>query len=250
MNIFTKCILFSLSLFSLVFTCLTLFHFTQFISDIPLVSCNTSAHQILLDKTDEDPVLYATQATVIDISLLCIFIIQHSSLLPIQDFLSETLRLPVLNRSFLNLFTSASLQLLMHLWRPIPQYAVWVVSTEEPSRQLGFITVHLICWLLIYILMITMDITDFLGIKQVYYQATGRPAPATLKSQQLKSLHKKVRHPSFLGFLMIFWIHPFMRLDRLLLAVVWSLYMAVVWRPGVNDYNYVIQQQAAKRSVM
>lgn len=37
------------------------------------------------------------------------------------------------------------------------------------------------------------------------------------------------------------------RLDRLLLAAVWSLYMLMVWRPDFSDYDYVVYQQKAKQ---
>lgn len=60
----------------------------------------------------------------------------------------------------------------MHCWRPIPQYIFWSVNTDEQFKEVIFKGIHILCWLMIYLMMISMDITDLFGIKQVSKRTT------------------------------------------------------------------------------
>jgi len=249
MNVVNKVFLTALLFCSIVYTISSIISFTKFLSDFSTkannMSLTTTRSSLFGDSTEA--VSHSVEALVVDISLLCIFIIFHSSLVPAQNILSSMLKLPVLNKMLYSLLTSVSLQLLMRWWMPIPEYTLWTVDTHEAKKLQVFFGIHVVSWILIYAMMISMDTTDLLGIKQVYCYMTGCQES---KSEQLKRLHKKMRHPSFIGFMIIFWIYPCMSLDRLLLASVCSLYMLLAWRPDTFSYNYLVQQNVIKRSVL
>ncbi|XP_017875090.1 nurim homolog isoform X3 [Ceratina calcarata] len=83
-----------------------------------------------------------------------------------------------------------------------------------------------------------MDLSELAGLKQVYYKFSSRPCPIVMKSRGLLRYYMHMRHPSLTGFLIIFWIHPYMTLDRLLLASILTIYMGLMWTIDKEDYDY------------
>ncbi|KAG7211511.1 hypothetical protein KM043_010779 [Ampulex compressa] len=75
-------------------------------------------------------------------------------------------------------------------------------------------------------------------MKEVYYKFSARPSPIEMKSRELLRYYAHMRHPSFTGFLLILWIFPFMTIDRCLLALMITIYMALMWSIDREDYNY------------
>lgn len=235
----------------------TLSFFITFVTSIQLVQFlstfrNVSAINVTdISEGNEEKASQAVWSTVIDIVLLCIFIIQHSSFSSLINTLLSAVNLQVLERSVYNLTTSCAIQFLMHYWKFIPTYTIWALDTEDDYYiKLVFTLAQFAGWIIIYGGCIVMSVTEILGIKQVYYYVTGRPDPVLLKSPALKHLHTSMAHPSLIGFLMVFWIYPYMSLDRLILAVIWSVYMFLAWQPDDNDYNYVLEQRLKKQSTM
>lgn len=56
-----------------------------------------------------------------------------------------------------------------------------------------------------------MDLPEILGIKQIYYDIQGLNEPYLYKARSLNRLLSNIRHPSFVGFSLIFWITNLMR---------------------------------------
>lgn len=229
--------------------------FITFVTSIQLVQFLSTFRNIsVVNVTDtsegsEEKISEAVWATVIDIVLLCVFVIQHSSFSSLSNTLLAAVNLQVLERSVYNLTTSCAIQFLIHYWRFIPTYTIWVLNTDDSYYiTLIFTLAQFTGWIIIYGGCIVMSVTEILGIKQVYYYVTGRPDPVLLKSPALKHLHTSMAHPSLIGFLMVFWIYPCMSLDRFILAVIWSVYMFLAWQPDDNDYNYVLEQRLKKQS--
>lgn len=56
----------------------------------------------------------------------------------------------------------------MIYWRPIPYYVLWSITLEQsPMFKLMFQLLHSLSWLSLYIMCISLDITELLGIKWV-----------------------------------------------------------------------------------
>ncbi|XP_054275778.1 nurim homolog [Macrosteles quadrilineatus] len=247
MRLLSKLFYSVLSFCSLVFTLSSLITFYKFLSDFPSkISLATTAPQSDADAA----VPNAVEAVAVDLSLLCVFIILHSSLIPLHKVISSVLGMPFLNKVFYSVISALSLQLIVRWWMPIPEFTFWNVDTQDVDKLRFFTGVHIVSWILIYAMMITIGLPDLLGLKQVYCHMTGRSEESTLNSERMKHFHQKMRHPSFLGFALIFWVYPCMRLDRLLLATVWTLYMLLAWRPDTYTFNYLVQQNMAKRSAL
>ena len=145
--------------------------------------------------------------------LISAFVLQHS--LMASDFVKRmfsSLKIEDLERSVYNACSAAVLHLLIKTWVPISWMALWNIPTSPYSKiWLVIAAIHVLGWVTIYSGCLMMDMSDLVGLKQVYYKISDRPCPMSMKSRDLRRFYSHMRHPSFTGFLVILWIHPFMR---------------------------------------
>lgn len=99
----------------------------------------------------------------------------------------------------------------MNYWQNISQVSLWNFNPMSKIIYWIIMLIHTIAWVVIYVGNICMDLNELLGIKQIYYSIKNLPDPNTYKSKELRRLYSHIRHPSFLGFLLILWIVPVMR---------------------------------------
>ncbi|XP_017875089.1 nurim homolog isoform X2 [Ceratina calcarata] len=132
-----------------------------------------------------------------------------------------------------------TLHLLISKWEFISSVTLWKVDTfSNDVSWYTFTTLHVLAWIIIYSGCLMMDLSELAGLKQVYYKFSSRPCPIVMKSRGLLRYYMHMRHPSLTGFLIIFWIHPYMTLDRLLLASILTIYMGLMWTIDKEDYDY------------
>lgn len=157
----------------------------------------------------------ASWSLFVNQSLLSIFIAQHSILaLPaVKTWLSSP-NLLVFRRCIYVTLTSVSLQIILKYWHPIPEVVLWNIDTNVEVYWWSFVLLHVFAWTIIYIGTICLDVNELLGIKQVYYNIRELPDPNEYKSPDLKRLYLHMRHPSFIGFIFILWLVPYMRFVR------------------------------------
>lgn len=145
-------------------------------------------------------------------SLLSTFMLQHS--LMATDFVKHLfckLNMDYMERSIYNVVSALALHLLLNQWQIIPSIALWKVDTSSNNvLWCIFTAAHVLAWSIIYSGCLMMDISELTGIKQVYYKFSSRPSPMVMKSKGLSRYYSHMRHPSFTGFLIILWIHPYM----------------------------------------
>lgn len=177
---------------------------------------------------------------IVDVSLLSIFMLQHS--LMATDFAKHLfckLRIDYMERSIYNVASAISLHLLFNNWRTVSSVALWKVNTSSSdSLWFTFTAFHALAWTIIYCGCVMMDLGELSSIKQIYYKFSNRPSPMAMKSKGLLRFYSHMRHPSFTGFLIVLWIHPYMTLDRLFLASILTIYMASMWTIDKEDCDY------------
>ncbi|KAJ8915846.1 hypothetical protein NQ315_004659 [Exocentrus adspersus] len=188
---------------------------------------------------EQDPWLYTSWGLLVDTALLTLFVLQHSLLASskIKDIFNSY-GLQVIYRTLYVITTSAALLVLIKYWIGTPHVILWQYNMSHRPVFLLYSCIHVVAWLIIYVGNICTDVTELLGIKQVYYSMVKLPDPNVRKSFQLQRLTKHMRHPSFLAFVLIFWVYPVMSLDRLLLATILTCYMYIAWNPDDRDYHY------------
>ncbi|OAD60033.1 Nurim like protein [Eufriesea mexicana] len=149
------------------------------------------------------------------------------------------LHMDYMERSIYNVATAMSLHLLFNKWQIISSITLWKVNTSSDNVSwYTFTAFHVLAWSIIYSGCLMMDISELAGIKQVYYKFSLRSNPMLMKSKELLRYYSHMRHPSFTGFIIILWIYPYMTLDRLLLALILTVYMTLMWTIDKEDYNY------------
>ncbi|KAL0132506.1 hypothetical protein PUN28_000329 [Cardiocondyla obscurior] len=221
---------------SFVYTCYILCKLTYFLSSQN--DENESSHMLKDDNATETTL----QSLLLDMLLVTIFVFQHSLMannLTKQIF--SRLNIEHLSRSIYNLCTSASLQFLINNWQQTPTATIWKFDTSNELVYMLFSGLHVFAWSIIYSGCIMLDIAELCGLKQIWYKMSNRSNPLDAKSRELCRYMRHMRHPSFTGFLLILWIYPIMSVDRVLLAILLTVYMALLWTIDSEDYNYHVK---------
>lgn len=162
-------------------------------------------------KSNGDEWLQISWSLFSNMFLLSLFILQHSLLaLPIVKKAFVSTGFQTIERSSYTIATAFVLQVLMKNWREIQEVTLWEFRLTRFSWWF-FVAVHVFAWTIIYVGNICMDVTELIGVKQVYYSIKGFAEPNSFKSIPLKRLHSHMRHPGFLAFLILFWCIPVLR---------------------------------------
>nr|CAH0102071.1 unnamed protein product [Daphnia galeata] len=179
----------------------TMWNLTWFVSNIKSSSQNSISQP---DQGVFFPMMF-------NAGLVVLFIAQHSFLKTNQigSYLTRQRITSSIARSIYVILTSVTLQIIVAFWTPITSYCS-----------------------------VLLDLPDLIGIRQIYYFCLNLTEITDLKSTELQRLYSHKRHPSYVGILILLWVTPLMSLDRFLLALAFSLYMAVAWEPTLDDRRY------------
>jgi protein-S-isoprenylcysteine O-methyltransferase Ste14 len=171
-------------------------------------------------------------ALAVDIGLLLLFGLQHS-VMARPGFKRGWIRVvpKELERSAYVLLSSIVLALLLWQWRPIPSPVLWHASTTW-AAALGWSIMGLGVAVLLWATFL-IDHFELFGLKQGWFSLRGRElqGPAFVTPY----LYKVVRHPLYVGWLLIFWGAPTMTAGHLLFSSIMSGYILVALRFEERD---------------
>jgi methanethiol S-methyltransferase len=170
-------------------------------------------------------------ALAIDLGLLAVFALQHSVMARPAFKRWWTRLVPAAaERSTYVLFSSLALAALFWLWQPLGGM-IWSVS--HPAG-VGVIHGLYVCgWLLLLYSTFLINHFDLFGLRQVWLNLAGRPY--TDVPFRTPWLYRQVRHPLYVGWLMIFWATPTMTLTHLVFALMTTAYILVAIRFEERD---------------
>ena len=160
------------------------------------------------------------QALLVDVCLLAAFALQHSGMARPAFKRWWTRVVPEwAERSTYVLLSSLAMIVLFVYWEPIGG-VIWN-STGEVTYAIT--ALYAIGWLLLLYTTFLIDHFDLFGLAQVWGRFTGK----TLRSPQFHtpSLYRHVRHPLYVGWLMIFWAAPTMTVAHFVFAVATTAYI-------------------------
>lgn len=162
-------------------------------------------------------------AALINLALIALFGVQHS-VMARQGFKRGWKRVvpEPIERSVYCLSAALALAAMFLFWHPIAG-SLWTVENELARTiiwalfWLGWGVVFVSTWLLSHF--------ELFGLQQAWNHMRGIEArPMTMKTPLF---YKLVRHPIYSGFFIAFWATPDMTYSHLLLAVGFTVYIAV-----------------------
>lgn len=182
-------------------------------------------------------------ALVIDLGLLALFAVQHSVMARPAFKRWWTRLVPAsAERSTYVLFSSLALIALFGFWQPM---GVQIWNVDAPTGVGSLYGVYACGWLLLLYATFLINHFDLFGLRQVWLQLLGRP----YTNLQFKTpwLYRQVRHPLYIGWLMIFWATPTMSLAHLVFALMTSAYILVAIQLEERDLIDAHPEYAAYR---
>jgi methanethiol S-methyltransferase len=164
-----------------------------------------------------------TTALLVNLALLALFAIQHSVMARPAFKRWWTRVVPsAAERATYVLFSSLCLAVLFWFWQPMGG-VIW--NIESPVGIDVMYVVFAAGWLLLLYTTFLIDHFDLFGLRQVWLHLRGKPyTPVPFRSPWL---YRQVRHPLYVGWLMIFWATPTMTVAHLLFAIMTTAYILV-----------------------
>jgi len=158
----------------------------------------------------------------INLSLILIFAIQHSSMARpgFKRWWTQFVPTPI-ERSVYVLAASLALILLFACWQPIST-PVWTTSGAAAAVLWVLFALG---WVLVLVSTFLISHLELFGLKQAWnHLCDGLEISPTFYTPWL---YRLVRHPLYLGFFLAFWAIPTMTLGHLLFAAGMSVFMLV-----------------------
>ena len=170
-------------------------------------------------------------ALAIDLGLLALFAVQHSVMARPAFKRWWTRIVPeAAERSTYTLFSSLALIALFWFWQPVGA-TIWAVAA--PAGVTTIYVVYALGWALLLYSTFLINHFDLMGLRQVWLYASGRPY--TGLRFKTPWLYRQVRHPLYVGWLMIFWATPVMTVAHLVFALMTTAYILVAVRLEEHD---------------
>src|SRR5215471_15641608 len=123
-------------------------------------------------------------------------------------------------RSTYVLFSSLALLLLFWKWEPMGQ-VIWNVESDAGKGSL--FVLYAVGWLTVLLATFLINHFDLFGLRQVWLYLRG--VPYTSLRFRTPFLYRLVRHPLYVGWLLVFWSAPLMTVAHLVFAVATTAYI-------------------------
>ena len=187
---------------------------------------------LVVPKTIDSPAdVPFLRALWINTGLLLAFAVQHSLMARAWFKKWWTRIIPeAAERSTYVLFSSVALLVLFWQWQPMGG-VIWDVQNSV-VRQL-ILGVYGLGWGLVFVSTLLINHFDLFGVRQVYLYLRGRPYTGLAFRTPL--FYRYIRHPLYLGWLMVFWSAPTMTVAHLVFALATTAYILIAIRWEEND---------------
>jgi len=170
---------------------------------------------------DSGPHRSFTYALAVNGALLGLFAVQHS-LMARQWFKAAWTRIVpnVVERSTYVLFSSLALLFLFWRWEPMGR-VIW--NVESGAGQVVLYALYVTGWLTVLVATFLINHFDLFGLRQVWLYLRG--VAYTPLRFRTPFLYRLVRHPLYVGWLLVFWSAPLMTLAHLVFAIATTAYI-------------------------
>lgn len=172
---------------------------------------------------DGDPGAPMTVALLTNVALLTVFALQHS-VMARRGFKQVWTRVvpEAAERSTYVLFTNLALIALFVFWQPMGG-TVWRI--EHPAGAAIVYGLYAMGWLTVLATTFLINHFDLFGLRQATLYLMGKPyTPLRFRTP---GPYKHVRHPLYVGWLMVFWFTPHMTAAHFVFAAMTTAYILV-----------------------
>lgn len=172
---------------------------------------------------DSGPQLPFLEALAINSVLLGLFAVQHSVMARHWFKAAWTRIVPRwVERSTYVLFSSCALLLLFWKWQPMGG-VIWNVGSSY--GRLALEGLYACGWLTVLTTTFLINHFDLFGLRQVWLHLVGRTY--TEIGFRTPGPYRYVRHPLYVGWLLVFWSAPVMTAAHLVFALATTVYILV-----------------------
>jgi protein-S-isoprenylcysteine O-methyltransferase Ste14 len=163
------------------------------------------------------------QALAINAALLGLFAVQHSVMARPWFKRAWTRIVPApVERSTYVLFSSLALLLLFWKWQPMGG-VIWHV--ENGAGQVALYALYAFGWLTVLVATFLINHFDLFGLRQVWLHLCGQAY--TSLGFRTPGPYRYVRHPLYVGWLLVFWSAPVMTIAHLVFAIATTAYILI-----------------------
>ena len=172
---------------------------------------------------DSGPQSTFLRALAINVALLGLFAVQHSVMARpwFKALWTKLVPTPV-ERSTYVLFSSLALLLLFWKWEPMGGL-VW--NVENSYGRLALYGLYAAGYAIVLIATFLINHFDLFGLRQVWLYLLGKPY--TSLKFRTPGPYRLVRHPLYVGWLLVFWSAPTMTAAHLVFAIATTAYILV-----------------------
>jgi protein-S-isoprenylcysteine O-methyltransferase Ste14 len=175
--------------------------------------------------------------------LLVLFGIQHSLMArPAFKTMWTKLVPQAAERSTYVLFSSIAMFLLFWQWQPIGG-VIW--NIDNAYGRITLYALYAAGWATVLLTTFLINHFDLFGLRQVTLQLIGRPY--TVLRFRTPGPYRLVRHPLYVGWLMVFWFTPEMTAAHLLFAVALTTYILIAIQYEERDLVQMHSEYAEYR---
>ncbi len=185
----------------------------------------------ITNSLDSIPGVPFTQALMVNLGLLSLFALQHSGMARkgfkswITKFIPKSAE-----RSTYVLLSNAVLILMFHFWEPMGGM-IW--SVDSVVAKTSLITIFMFGWALILISTYLINHFHLFGLQQVWTQLRNKTIPPA--KFVTPSLYKAVRHPLYVGWIIVVWAAPTMTVAHLVFSLICTAYILIAIRFEESD---------------
>ena len=170
---------------------------------------------------DSGPHRPFSYALAVNAALLGLFAVQHSVMARQWFKRAWTRIVPApAERSTYVVFSSLALLLLFWKWEPMGG-VIW--NVKNVAGQLLLFSAYATGWLTILVATFLINHFDLFGLRQVWLHLRG--VPYTPLRFRTPILYRLVRHPLYVGWLLVFWSASLMTVAHLVFAIATTAYI-------------------------
>lgn len=175
------------------------------------------------NSLDSAPHSSTVFAIAINLILLSAFAIQHSLMARpfFKRWLTKYIPEPM-ERSTYVLASNAAMIALFAWWQPLG-FEIW--TWTDPVAVAAAYTLFFGGWALVFVATCLINHFDLFGVRQVWLYFRGKPY--TNLKFTMPGPYKLVRHPLYVGWIMVFWATPTMTAGHLFFALITTIYILV-----------------------